>query len=323
VGKAVSAVTVLTFLRRGRREAPVETPPPIVPPREVFVFSGGGSLGAAQVGAVQALFEAGIVPDAVVGVSVGAINAAYVAIDPTADRMVELESIWRSMTRREVFPDGGLSIARRLVRRSNYLYNPIGMRSLLEQCVPLEDLSQTAIPCHVVTTDLIAGNPTWWTSGNPVDVLAASACLPGLFPPVELDGRLHVDGGVSCPVPTQRALDLGAARVWVLNVSQEFHGWADKRMTALDVLLESFAISRSHLGQHAPAVAAGQQIVTLPALPVGRHDMRDFSKTPRLIAAGREVGRAMIAEQRRAGTGRPLTSVPTQGGAGDSAVAAR
>jgi NTE family protein len=299
-------MTGLTFLRRGRR-TPTVVPPN--PPREVVVFSGGGSLGAAQVGALQALFEAGITPDAVVGCSVGAINAAYVAVEPTAQRMVTLEAVWRSMTRREVFPDGRFSVARRLAARSNYLYRPDGMRSLFAQCVPLEDLSQTAIPCHVVTTDLLAGEPTWWTSGNPVDVLAATACLPGLFPPVMLDGRLHVDGGVSCPVPTQHALDLGAARVWVLNVSREYHGWADVRMSALDVLLECFAISRSHLGRHAPAIAAGQQIVTLPPLSLGRHDMRDFSKTPRLIAAGREAGRAMVAEELRAGTRRPLEAV--------------
>ena len=117
--------------------------------------------------------------------------------------------------------------------------------------MPLDDLSQTAIPCHVVTTDLIAGEPTWWTSGDPVDVLSASAACRGCSRRSRLDGRLHVDGGVSCPVPTQRALDLGAARVWVLNVSREYHGWAEERMTALDVLLESFAISRSHLGRHA------------------------------------------------------------------------
>jgi NTE family protein len=275
----------------------------------VVVFSGGGSLGAAQVGAVQAMFEAGIIPDAVVGCSVGAINAAYVAMDPSLDHAVALEGVWRSMSRREVFPDGRFRVARRLVARSNYLYNPEAMRAIFAQCVPLTDLSQTAIPCHVVTTDLIAGEPTWWTSGDPVDVLSASACLPGLFPPVRLDGRLHVDGGVSCPVPTQRALDLGAARVWVLNVSREYHGWADERMTALDVLLESFAISRSHLGRHAPVVAAGQQIVTLPPLSIGRHDMRDFSQTPRLIAAGREAGRVMVAAELRARMHHPLQSV--------------
>jgi hypothetical protein len=82
-------------------------------------------------------------------------------------------------------------------------------------------------------------------------------------------------------------------------------------MSALDVLLESFAISRSHLGRHSPIVAAGQQIVTLPSLAIGRHDMRDFSKTPRLIAMGREAGRAMVAEELRAKVRRPLEAVPT------------
>jgi NTE family protein len=315
-------MAVLTFLRRGRRESPVPVAISPVPPREVVVFSGGGSLGAAQVGAIQAMFEAGIIPDAVVGCSVGAINAAYVATDPTAERMVALEAVWRSMSRREVFPDGRFRVARRLIARSNYLYNPEAMRAIFAQCVPLTDLSQTAIPCHVVTTDLIAGEPTWWTSGDPVDVLSASSCLPGLFPPVRLDGRLHVDGGVSCPVPTQRALDLGAARVWVLNVSREYHGWADERMSALDVLLESFAISRSHLGRHSPVIAAGQQIVTLPPLSIGRHDMRDFSQTPRLIAAGREAGRVMVAAELRANARRPLESVGESEPAAEAAMPA-
>ena len=62
----------------------------------------------------------------------------------------------------------------------------------------------------------------------------------------------------------------------------------------------SFAISRSQLGRHAPATAAGQRIVTLPPMSIGRHDMRDFSRTPRLIAAGREAGRIMVATELRA-----------------------
>jgi NTE family protein len=315
-------MAVLTFLRRGRRESPAPNTTPPIPPREVVVFSGGGSLGAAQVGALQALIEAGITPDAVVGCSVGAINAAYIALEPTLDRAVALEAVWRSMSRREVFPDGRFRVARRLISRSNYLYNPAAMRAIFAQCVPIVDLSLTAIPCHVVTTDLIAGEPTWWTSGDPVDVLSASACLPGLFPPVRLDGRLHVDGGVSCPVPTQHALDLGAARVWVLNVSREYHGWAEDRMTALDVLLESFAISRSHLGRHSPVVATGQQILTLPPLSIGRHDMRDFSQTPRLIAAGREAGRMMVAAELRASARRPLESVEPHDNTAPAAVPA-
>jgi NTE family protein len=305
-------VAVPTFLRRGRSQMSpaARVARPSAPPREVVVFSGGGSLGAAQVGALQALFEAGIVPDAVIGCSVGAINAAYVAVDPTPERAIDLEGLWRSMTRRAVFPGGWFTVARRLASRSNYVYRPDGMRAIFAQCMPLADLAMTAIPCHVVATDLVAGEPAWWTSGDPIEILSASASIPGLFPPVEVDGRVYVDGGVSCPVPTQRALDLGASRVWVLNVAREFHGRPEGRLSALDVLLESFAISRSHLGRNPPAPGLGQKIVMLPTMSVGRHDLRDFSKTPRLIAAGREAGRAMVARELRASVRHAAVSAP-------------
>jgi NTE family protein len=235
----------------------------------------------------------------VVGCSVGAINAAYLAVDPTLDRVVSLEAVWRSMSRGEVFPGGRFTVARRLASRTNHLYSPEGMRALIQTCLPIADLGETAIPCHVGTTDLLAGESSWWTTGDPVDVLSASACLPGLFPPVSLGGSLHVDGGVSCPVPTQYALDLGASRVWVLDVGRAFHGWATEKMSALDVLVESFAISRRQLGRQSPTVGPGQRVVTLPALAVGRHDMRDFSRTSMLVRAGREAGRAMVALEHR------------------------
>jgi NTE family protein len=298
-------VTVLPLWRRGRRDAaaPADGPPRQI--HEAVVFSGGGSLGAAQVGALQALFESGIVPDFVVGCSVGALNAAFVAVDPTTEHVNELEQVWRGMTREVVFPDGRFTVARRLASRTDHLYSPAGLRALIADCVPLVDLADSTIPCHVVTTDLLSGEPVWWSTGDPVEVLTASACLPGLFPPVELAGSQHVDGGVTCPVPAQRALDLGAARVWVLDVAQDFHGWAGEGMSALDVLLESFAIARSHLGRRQPVAGSGQRIVTLPPLRIGRLDLRDFSRTSSLLAAGREAGRAMIAAE--------LTTAPRPG----------
>jgi NTE family protein len=267
----------------------------------VVVLSGGGRLGAAQVGALRALLEAGIVPDAVVGSSVGAINAAYLAMDPTLQRLDSLEQIWARFSRADIFPDGWFTVARRLARRSSHLYSPDRFRAVLAEAIPQRDLSDAVVPCHVVTTDLHTGEAVWWTSGDPVDVLSASACLPGLFPPVRIEDRLYVDGGVSCPVPTQRALDLGAKRVWVLNLSRDVSGFprTQTQMSALDVLLESFAISRAHLAHRAPVQTPGQQVVRLPALPIDRRDLRDFSQSHRLLQAGYEAGQSMVAEEDR------------------------
>jgi len=300
-------MTVLPLWRRARRDAPAASRRAELP-REAVVFSGGGSLGAAQVGALQALYEAGITPDVVVGCSVGALNAAYLAVDPTPERVRSLEELWRRMDQADVFPGGRFSVARRLAGRDDHLYSNRGLRAIVTDNITVDDLAQTRIPCHIVTTDLIAGEPVWWTNGRPEDVLLASACLPGLFEPVPLGGSLHVDGGVSCPVPTQHAIDLGATRVWVLDVASEFHGWADDRMTAMDVLLESFAISRAHLGRRSPIAGAHQHVVNLPALRIGRHDLRDFTKTARLLAAGREAGRAMIAAERTLPAGSAATA---------------
>ncbi|HVU62264.1 MAG TPA: patatin-like phospholipase family protein [Mycobacteriales bacterium] len=291
-------MTVATFLRRGRRAAAPES---AAAPREVVVLSGGGRLGAAQVGALRALLEAGVVPDAVVGSSVGAINAAYLAMDPTVERVEALAQIWCGLSRADVFPDRWLAVARRLAGRANHLYSPDRLRALLAEALPQGDLAETAIPCHVVTTDLHTGEATWWSSGDPVEVLSASACLPGLFPPVQINGRLYVDGGVSCPVPTQRAIDLAARRIWVLNLSRDVSGFprTENQMSALDVLLESFAISRAHLAHRDPVPGPDQRIVRLPALPIDRRDLRDFSQTQRLLDAGYQAAQAMIAEEDR------------------------
>jgi NTE family protein len=268
-------------------------------PREVFVLSGGGSLGAAQVGALRALFEAGLRPDMLVGCSVGALNAAFLAVDPTPARLDELERVWRQLDRSHVFGRTRRLLASHpivhAVRRDDHLYEPDALRALVRAWVPLKDLGDTAVPCHVVTTDLVTGRPCWWTEGDPVTVLTASACLPALFPPVALGDSLHVDGGVTTPVPIERALDLGAARVWVLDTSGGSLGRRDDRMTALDVLLQSFAISRAHLDRPVTPLRADQRVVRLRRPDLGRIEMRDFSQTPRLMAAGYAVAREALA----------------------------
>lgn len=285
-------------------------------PREAVVLSGGGALGAAQVGALRALVQAGVVPDLLVGCSVGALNAAFLALDPTVARVAELERVWGQLQRRDVFGGNRRSVAGNLVRRSDHLYEPDALRQLISRWVPLADLGDAAVPCHVVTTDLRTGRPCWWSTGDPQVVLAASACLPALFPPVALGGSLHVDGGVTAPVPVERALQLGAVRTWVLDVSGDLADRGDARMSALDVLLHSFAISRAHLGAAAVTPGPGQTVVRLPRLVRGPHGLRDFRSTGRLVRQGYElaapaVAAALVPEQRMAGPGeRPTAPRP-------------
>ena len=285
-------MTVLTALRARRSR-------PGAGIREAVVLSGGGSLGAAQVGALRALLEAGVRPDLVVGCSVGALNAAFLAVDPTPDRAAELDRVWRGLAREHVFGSARrLSQVLSVARGEDHLYESHALRTLVRRWVPLDDLSETGVPCHVVTTDLLTGEPAWWSSGDPVAVLTASACLPAIFAPVPLGGSLHVDGGVVSPVPVHRALELGAVRTWVIDVSGGSLGRRDARMNALDVLLMSFAISRSHLDREAGlSPRPAQRVVRLPRLDVGRLEMRDFSRTGELLEAGFAAGRTAVERE--------------------------
>lgn len=284
-------MTVLSLLRRNRR--------PDQPSgyRDAFVLSGGGSLGAIQVGALQALMDAGVQPDVLVGCSVGSLNATFLAVDPRRERLDDLEKLWLSLNRGDIFPASRRSIAGHLVRRDTHLYEPDGLRDLVDRLVPASDLADLAVPVHIVTTDLFSGQPVWWTSGDPRQVLVASASLPGLFPPVALGDSLHVDGGVTCPVPVQRAIELGAERIWVFDVTGGSLGRRDERMTALDILLTSFAISRYRLASHELPDPPTRPVIPMPRVELGKHELRDFSRTTELIDMGRAAGALMAQNE--------------------------
>ncbi|HZM35448.1 MAG TPA: patatin-like phospholipase family protein, partial [Burkholderiales bacterium] len=156
-----------------------------------LVLAGGGSFGAVQAGMLRALVAHGIVPDLVVGSSVGAINGAYFAGAPDAQGVAKLESIWRSLRRREVFPFTWRSLLGLLARR-NFVVDPCGLRGVIEQHLPYLDLESAAIPVHVVATDFIAGGSVRLSSGPALEAVLASCAIPAAFPPVRIGERFLI-----------------------------------------------------------------------------------------------------------------------------------
>jgi NTE family protein len=184
-------------------------------PRTAFVLAGGGSLGAVEVGMLHALTQQGVRPDFVVGASAGAINGAYFAADPTPHGVAKLDQLWRGLIRRHVMPMR-LSDLFRIALRRDYLVDPSGLRRLLERHLPCRRLEDSAVPMHVVATDMLLGQEVLLSSGSTVDAVLASTAIPGVFPPVVINGRSLVDGGVSNNTPISSAIKLGAQRIVVL-----------------------------------------------------------------------------------------------------------
>lgn len=192
--------------------------------RTVMVLGGGGALGAYQAGALLALAEAGIVPDALHGCSAGALNAAFLACDPSVERARALAAWWTdSRTHGVLAPSLWTRVrgfAGAATLRADALLDERPLRRLVSAQVPAHDLSELSVPLTVTTTCLDCGAARHHDRGPLEDVLVASCSLPGLFAPVRLpDGHLHVDGGVVCGVPLQAALDTAGPddRVIVLD----------------------------------------------------------------------------------------------------------
>jgi NTE family protein len=181
-----------------------------------FVLSGGASLGAIHVGMLLALADEGIAPDLIIGTSVGALNGCWLASRPDAKGINGLADLWRSMSRNDIFPTHPIAGIQGLLGRHPHLVPNSGLRRVIADNVEFTRLEDAPIPLHVVATDVISGTDVLLSSGDAVDAITASASIPGVFPPVKIDGRYLMDGGVVNNTPLSHAVALGADKVWVL-----------------------------------------------------------------------------------------------------------
>lgn len=182
-----------------------------------FVLSGGGSLGAVQVGMLHALADHDIEPDLLVGASAGALNAAFVAGHGfSPDTLDRLADIWSRLRRQDIFPFSPHRHLLALAGARPSLCSADGLRRLIETHVTYRRLEDAEIPVHVVATDVLSGTEIVLAHGDPVPAVLASAAIPAVFPTVTIDGRVLFDGGVANNTPISQAVALGADRVVVL-----------------------------------------------------------------------------------------------------------
>jgi NTE family protein len=283
----------------------------------VFVLSGGANRGAVQVGMMQALIENGIIPDALVGTSVGALNAAFMGLRPDRERVRELRHRWLQLSTRDIFPGGTLTRMGHLLRQRPYLFSPAALRRLIEDWLPTENLEDLPTPVRIVTTPLTGETAVYHRHGDLARLLLASAAVPAVFPPVELPAScghpgLHVDGGVADLVPISGAADLAPTRVFVLDASVPAR--LPRGRTPIDMLVASLGVATRMRPEPDLGTAVAVHRLSTPDLDIR---MTDFSSTARHIADGRTAVERHLAQlkQELAASGEEtevLTPVPAR-----------
>lgn len=258
-----------------------------------FVMSGGGPLGAVQVGVIRALLEKGIVPDLTVGTSVGALNAVFLAASPDLEGAERLADAWLQMRRDDLFPGGKLVSAWHAVKRGSYVFSNTGLRRIIESGVDARDFSDLVIPAYVATTDLATGEECWFSSGSLTQPLLASCAMPGVFPPVEMDGKTFIDGGVANNVPVSKAVELGAAEIYILNVNAA--GQARPLTRPHEFMMHGFVLARAQrYRQEIAKYKDAARIIEMPIADVGHVSFTNLSQTARLIDAGYEAAKSFL-----------------------------
>ncbi len=273
--------------------------------RTAFVLAGGGSRGAVQVGMLGELTERGIRADRVFGASVGAINGAAYAGNPTKEGIERMARIWRDVKGTDVFPKSALDGPWAFFQKRASVHSNSGLRAIIEAGIDFENLEDTTIPFEVVTTSLTDGRERWLAHGNAVEAILASSAIPSILPPVVIDGDVLIDGGVVNNVPISRAMLAGCTRIYVLLCGPLHYRPPVPRRPVEAALTAFFVAMHARFMRELAMLPPGVEVVVFNGGGEPLAQYRDFSATAVLI----EEGRAEVAEvlDRYVGTSQDLS----------------
>ncbi|MCX7896929.1 MAG: patatin-like phospholipase RssA [Rhodocyclaceae bacterium] len=270
-----------------------------------LVLGSGAARGWAHIGAIRALEEAGIVPDLIVGCSIGAfVGAAYA--DGQLDRLEQWVTnlTWRDVLGfLDVTLSGGLIKGEKLIEFFERHFTDVAIEELPK-------------PFACVATDLENGREIWLREGSTAAAVRASIALPGLFAPVEREGRLLVDGGLVNPVPVSLARAMGAEIVIAVDLSADIvgralrgksgaasSGWTQRLLTTIGLSdgvklppVTSVLATAVHIMQTriARSRLAGEPADVLLQPRLARLALMDYHRAEEAIAEGRAAVRRML-----------------------------
>lgn len=285
--------------------------------KRTFVLSGGGALGAMQVGALRALLEHNVLPDTLVGCSVGALNAAHLAREVSLAQLEHVASIWRQVSRRIVYPGGRMSVLWRIASGQDSLHDNRSFYQFLQDsgCTPALTFGSITGARLYVTATIFRNGRMHVFGDDPndrvLDALMASTALTPLHPPWEINGERYVDGGTVTPLPLRVALERGAGEIWALHLFDEqgrdaeteaksalardqsappIHGVAGHISKAVDTMLRLQVEHDLHLVSDERRV----KFHHVPLVAPHRVDPTDFSQAEVLMEAGYEQTNAYL-----------------------------
>jgi NTE family protein len=260
-----------------------EERPQLERPRVGLALAGGFARGIAHIGVLRVLKEAGIPIDCVAGTSVGALIGI---LHCSGAPLEEMEKIAVTTS----FSDFGRWTPSWLGLATNQR-----MEKYLERMTPVKTFEELRTPLAIAATDLNAGVSVYYTRGQIVPPLRASCAYPGLFVPIQFEGRTLVDGFLTSPVPVEGAMLLGADVIIAVYLEA---GNLEQPRTFTDVLSRSFTIIQRHAD-----LAWRQQADVIIEPDVKPFVWDDFSRSPDMIAAGEAATLAALPEIRAAISG--------------------
>ncbi len=202
----------------------------------------------------------------VLGTSIGAVNGALFAADPTAKGVERISRLWQESDLSEISAASVLRRVTTLVRSGTHLESLEASRARLVAALPCRRVEDLVVPFQCVAASIERAAEHWFDSGELADVVLASCAVPGILPPVEIDGEHFIDGGIVNSIPVARAVALGAREIYVLQVGRLEKPLQPPRWP-WEVGLVAFEVARRHRLAHDLQSLPGG--VILHVLPTG------------------------------------------------------